>query len=271
MRIKSRANRALHRFWVQFTLTPFGCLLRLFTGRMFHGGELGSGELDAGMGTVLILMAMPGLFVSLLTFEKYGHLILWLRGGRPFDPFKATLPDEYFFIVLSLVVSAGAALWLWDSIFLDRRDYTNVVPLPVKLSSIFLANLCAILFVTALFTTVANAASVVLFPIAVVGSQSSLSVFLRFAGGHFISVLTASAFGCFAVFGLTGAAPDTNIPSHFASGAIPDGDRSAGPSDQQLCRSGTVVGDSDPDRTAPRVTAAVFVPGADQDDVGQRG
>ena len=204
MRIKSRANRALHRFWVQFTLTPFGCLLRLFTGRMFHGGELGSGELDAGMGTVLILMAMPGLFVSLLTFEKYGHLILWLRGGRPFDPFKATLPDEYFFIVLSLVVSAGAALWLWDSIFLDRRDYTNVVPLPVKLSSIFLANLCAILFVTALFTTVANAASVVLFPIAVVGSQSSLSVFLRFAGGHFISVLTASVFGCFAVFGLTG-------------------------------------------------------------------
>src|SRR5215469_16893298 len=68
-----------------------------------------------------------------------------------------------------------------------------------------------------------------------------------------------------------GAAPDTNIPSHFASGAIPDGDRSAGPSDQQLCRSGTVVGDSNPEGTAPRVTAAVFVPGADQDDVGQRG
>src|SRR5439155_26102257 len=113
-------------------------------------------------------------------------------------------PDEYFFIVLSLAVSGAAALWRWDAIFLDRRDYTNLVPLPVRLRIIFLANLCAILFVTGLFTVVANAASVVLFPVAVVGSQGSLSVFLHFAVGHFIGVLSASVLGCSAVFAATG-------------------------------------------------------------------
>jgi hypothetical protein len=205
MRIKARFIRSLRRRWASFFRTPFACLLRLFVGRMLHGsGDSGPGDLDVGVGVMLILLAMPGLLVSLLTFEKYGHLILFLRGGRPFNPFTATVPDEYFFIVLSLAVSGAAALWRWDSLFLDRRDFTNLVPLPVPLRTVFLANLCSILFLTALFTFVANAASVVLFPIAVVGSQGSLSVFLRFAVGHFMGVLAASLFSCFAVFALTG-------------------------------------------------------------------
>jgi hypothetical protein len=179
-------------------------MLRLFTGRAFHGGDSDTGEMDAGAGAMLTLMAMPGLLVSLLAFEKYGSLMMWLRGGRALDPFKAALPDEYLFIVLSLVTSAGAALWRWDSIFPDRRDYTNLVPLPVKLGQIFAANLCAILVVCIVFTGVANAASALFFPIAVVGSQSSALLFLRFAGGHILSVATASVFGCLAVFALTG-------------------------------------------------------------------
>ena len=205
MTIKARLRRALRRRWARFARTPFGCLFRLFVGRMFHGGDSSSsGDLDVGVGATLLLMAMPGLMVSLLTFEKYGHLILYLRGVRIFNPFTATVPDEYFFIVLSLAVSGAAALWRWDSLFPDRRDFTNLVLLPITLRTIFLANLCAILFQTALFTFVANAASVVLFPIAVVGSQGSLSVFLRFAVGHFVGVLAASIFSCFAVFALTG-------------------------------------------------------------------
>jgi hypothetical protein len=205
MRIKSQIKGAVRRRWARFSRTPFGSLVRLFTGRMFHGNsDSGPGDLDVGVGVMLILMAMPGLLISLLAFEKYGHLILFLRGGQPFNPFTATVPDEYLFIVLSLAVSGGAALWRWDSIFLDGRDFTNLVPLPVGLRGIFLANLCSILFLTALFSFIANAASVVLFPIAVVGSQGSLSVFLRFAAGHFVGVLAASLFSCFAVFALTG-------------------------------------------------------------------
>ena len=111
-------KRIFQQRWQAFSQTPFGCLLRLFVGRMFHGGdEPGADDLDLGVGVTLILLAMPGVLVSLLMFEKYGSLIRYFRGQRIFDPFTATIPDEYFFIVLSVVVTGAAALWRWDAIF----------------------------------------------------------------------------------------------------------------------------------------------------------
>src|SRR2546421_3112680 len=99
-------KKFLNKRWRTFSQTPFGCLLRLFVGRMFHGGdEPGAEELDLGVGVLLILLAMPGILVSLLMFEKYGSLIRFLRGERAFDPFTATIPDQYFFIGLSMVVT----------------------------------------------------------------------------------------------------------------------------------------------------------------------
>ena len=127
--------------WQAFSRTPFGCLLRLCVTRMFHGGgEPGAGELDLGIGVIVIMLAMPGILVSLLMFEKYGSLIRFLRGNPIFDPYTATVPDEYFFLVLSLTVTGAAALWRWDALFLDRRDYANLVPLPLSLRAIFFAS-----------------------------------------------------------------------------------------------------------------------------------
>ena len=193
------------RQWQAFFRTPFGCLLRLFLGRMFHGGgETGTEELGLGVGALLILLAMPGLLVSLLMFEKYGSLIRFLRGDGVYDPYTATVPDEYFFIVLSVVVTGAAALWRWDSIFLDRRDLINLAALPISLRSIFFANFSAILVFASLFAFVVNAASMVLFPVAIVGSQGTFAIFLRFAAGHAVAVLFGSALSFFAVFAVVG-------------------------------------------------------------------
>jgi hypothetical protein len=198
-------NHFLQARWQTFSRTPFGCLLRLFITRLFHGGgEPDAGELDLGIGVIVIMLAMPGILVSLLMFEKYGSLIRYLRGNPIFDPYTATMPDEYFFLVLSLTVTGAAALWRWDALFLDRRDYTNLVPLPISLRAIFFANLSAILALAALFTIVVNAASLVLYPIAVVGSQNSFAVWIRFTIGHAVAVFTASAFSFFAVFATAG-------------------------------------------------------------------
>jgi hypothetical protein len=180
-------------------------LLRVFIGRVFHGGgDSGASEMDVALGVVLILLAMPGVMVSLLLFEKFGSLIRWMRGDGVFDPFTATIPDEYFFIVLSMVVTGAAAIWRWDALFLDRRDYSNIVPLPVSLRRIFLGNLAAIFLLAIALTLDVNAASFVLFPVAVVGSQNSLSLFLRFGAGHAVTVVLASAFSFFAVFAVIG-------------------------------------------------------------------
>ena len=161
-------------------------------------------DLDVGFGAILILLAMPGVLASLLMLEEYGSLIRFLRGDGVFDPYVATIPDEYLFIVLSMTVTGAAALWRWEAIFLDRRDYANLVPLPVRLRTIFLVNFSAITVLAALFTVVVNAASVVLFPVAVVGSQPSFSVFFRFAAGHAAAVFLASVFSFLAVLALAG-------------------------------------------------------------------
>ena len=198
-------KQSLAARWLILSQRPDLLLLRLFAGRMLHGnGELGADDLDLGMGVVLIFLAMPGVLVSLLMLEKFGSLVRFLRGDGVFDPYVAAIPDEYFFIVLSMAVSCAAALWRWNSIFLDRRDYANLVPLPISLTRIFFANLFAIFALTALLTIVVNAASFVLFPIAVLGSQGSFSKLLRFAFGHAVSVTLSSAFSFLAIFALSG-------------------------------------------------------------------
>src|SRR5579863_134194 len=205
MERKGAFHSAISRRLTTLARTPFGTLFLLFLGRMFHGTSDGDdGQLDLGAGVISILLAMPGLLVSLLMFEKYGSLIHFLHGDFKFDAFAETTPDEYFFVVLSIVVTGIAALWRWDEIFLDRRDFTNVVPLPISLTTIFAANFCAILAFAAFLTIVVNAASSVFFPIAVMGSQSSIAVLIRFAAGHAIEILLASVFSFFSVFAIAG-------------------------------------------------------------------
>jgi hypothetical protein len=200
-----RATKFLRRRWRTFQRTPLGGLLRLFVGRMFHGGaEAGSDSLGMGVGVLVILLAMPGLLASLLMLEEYGSLIRYMRGDGVFDPFGAALPDEYFFIVLSMFVTGVATLWRWDSLFLDRRDYLNLVPLPVSLGNIFWANFFAIVALAGCFTIVVNAVSLILFPAAVVGSQDSILLLLRFAAGHAVAVFMASAFSFWFVFAIAG-------------------------------------------------------------------
>jgi hypothetical protein len=201
----SRIKQSFGPAWEAFLKRPFATLLRVFVGRVFHGGgDPGAGEMDVGLGVILILLAMPGTLVSLLLFEKYGSLMRWMRGEGGFDPFTATIPDEYFFIVLSMVVTGAAAVWRWDALFLDRRDFSNLVPLPISLRRIFLGNFAAILLLAAALTLDVNASSFLLFPVAVVGSQGSLAVFLRFAAGHAATVVLASALSFFAVFAVIG-------------------------------------------------------------------
>jgi hypothetical protein len=201
----ARAKQFLLAAWEPYSRRPFLTLLRVFIGRVFHGGgDSGASEMDVALGVILILLAMPGVLVSLLLFEKYGSLVRWMRGDGVFDPFTATIPDEYFFIVLSMVVTGAAAVWRWDALFLDRRDYTNIVPLPVSLRRIFLGNFAAILLLAIALTVDVNAASFLLFPVAVVGSQGSLRVFVQFAEGHAAAVVLASVFSFFAVFAIIG-------------------------------------------------------------------
>jgi hypothetical protein len=191
--------------WDRDRQRPFWRLVELFAARIFRGGGDADAEgIDLGIGLVLTLLAMPGGFVSLLLLDKYGSFLQWLRGMTNVDPLAVSFPDEYFFIVLSMTVTGAVAVWRWDAIFPDRRDYINLVPLPISTRTIFLANLVAVLFLVGLIAVDVNAASCVLFPMVVAAMQTKFLFFVKFAIVHATIVVLSSVFSFFAVFSLLG-------------------------------------------------------------------
>src|SRR5947199_5371434 len=168
-------------YWDDYKQRPFGRLVQLFVARIFRGGGDSDAEgLDLGVGLVLTLLAMPGGFVSLLLLNKYGTFLQWLRGATAADPLVVALPDEYFFIVLSMTVTGAVAVWRWEAIFPDRRDYMNLAALPISTRTIFFANLVAVLSLVGLIAFDVNAVSCVLFPVVVAATQSKFSFFVKF-------------------------------------------------------------------------------------------
>jgi hypothetical protein len=191
-----RDRLALHPFWR--LVLHFG--ERLFSG----GGEAGEGELSLGVGAMLALLATPGLFITVLLFDKYSSTLRFLRGGGSFDRYAQSLPDQYFYFSFSMAITGVVTALKWDSIFPGRLDYMNLAPLPIATRNIFLANILAIIAIALLFVIDVNAVSSLLFPYLVSMEQGTFHDFLRFLGSHALGVLLCSLFIFLALFALVG-------------------------------------------------------------------
>ena len=214
--MSSLGSGTAHSRWEIYRQRPFWRLVDLFVARVFRGGgDTDAPGLDLGMGLVLTLLAIPGGFVSIFLFDKYGTFLQWLRGGDFVDPLVVSLSDEYFFIVLSMTVSGAVAVWRWNAIFPDRRDFMNLVHLPISTRTIFFANLTAVLFLALLVAIDVNAASCILFPAVVTATQSQFVFFLKFAGVHAVAVVFSSIVSFLIVFSLLGCSMALLPPRAF--------------------------------------------------------
>src|SRR5579863_6697243 len=82
--------------------SPLYQLVKLKLRRILYSANTDSEDMDAGIGVALTVLTLPGAFLSLLLFNKYGSLLRYLRGQVRFDPYAASLPDEYLFVVLAM-------------------------------------------------------------------------------------------------------------------------------------------------------------------------
>ena len=191
--------------WLQSKLErPFPRLVAHFAATIFEG-ESAAQDVEFGMGGLLALLAVPGGFVSLLLFDKYSSLLLFLRHRPEFNIYTESLPDKYFFIVFSMAITGVITVLKWDRILPGLRDYANLAPLPISARTIFTASLTAIFITASLFAADVNAASVVLFPMVVVANRGSVGELAAFAGVHALCVMLASAFSFLACFSLMSA------------------------------------------------------------------
>jgi hypothetical protein len=193
--------------WQALSQRPFFRLFRHCTDRIFYGGEgADAGELTIGIGAVLAILSAPGTFVAVaLLFFKYSPLLHYLRHEADLNAYVVSFPDEYFFAVLSLTAAGAVAVWKWDSLVPDCRDYGNLAHLPIPGGHIFLANLLALLFLAALVSVDINLGSSLLFPLVACWTVPSVGYVAFFFVTHVISVVLAAVFGFMAVLAILGA------------------------------------------------------------------
>lgn len=185
---------------------PFARLVRHCIDRVMHGAdESDPGEIDLGLGAVLAILAAPGAFAAIFLADKYGPLFRFLRNEPPLNGFVASLPDEYFFIVVAMVVAGAVAIWKWDALIPGRRDYVNLAPLPIPARHILYANLTALVLLAAVLALDVNAASSVIFPLVISDSVPSASYVAVFFGTHLLAVVLASVFSFFIVLAILGS------------------------------------------------------------------
>ena len=115
---------------------PFHRLVHHFITRIFYGAGEGD-ELQFGIPALLGLLSTPSAFGSIGLFTKYSTLTLFLLHRRFFDVYRASVPDEYFFIVYAMVITGAVVVLKWDRLFPDRQDYDNLAVLPISMRQIF--------------------------------------------------------------------------------------------------------------------------------------
>ena len=174
--------------------------------RRFFDSELSAaeGETGMGLGGMLAILAVPGLLLPLLLFDKYSPLLGWFRGRRHFDVWAASIPDDYLFVNFAMTVIGLMTVLKWDSLFPDRRDFANLSALPIGLGKVLGAKALALAALVIVFTADVNGVSAILFPFVVATAEGTFPEFARFIWAHSVAVAMASAFTFFFFLTLAG-------------------------------------------------------------------
>ncbi len=171
-------------------LDLFQVLIRHFFGRFFDN-ELVSpeGEMHSSIGKIIALLASPGM-ICMWMLPKYTFLSV-----QPHRVFEAgSLSDKLFFLTFSMVVMGFVTVLEWDALFPDRRDFTILVPLPIRLSAIFAAKIVSLCAFVLLFFAATNAISMLLYPFIAIHLGPSFLDILNGVRIHATVILAGNAF-----------------------------------------------------------------------------
>jgi hypothetical protein len=143
---------------------------------------------------VLALLALPPIFYTFYLIVTYNDIATFF----PWQYHAVSLIDHCRYITVSMVVMGFLAVLEWDALFLDRRDFAILTPLPVKAASIFAAKIAALLAFLSLFIVDVAGVPTILYPLVATtglrGSPVSLLRLSRMVAAHAVAVLSGSAF-----------------------------------------------------------------------------
>jgi uncharacterized membrane protein len=120
-----------------------------------------------------------------------------------------------------MVVIGFVAVLEWDTLFLDRRDFAILAPLPVKAVAIFTAKAAALVAFLSLFVVDVAGVPTIMYPlVATTGLRGTHVSFLRLCQmmvAHAIAVSSGSAFVFLFLVAVQGLVINVLRPRYFRS------------------------------------------------------
>ena len=159
--------------------------------RRFLENDLISPEADRSQLLAVVGAALFSVTLLISLFMSFAYI------GLPRTPSQlalSALNDRYFYISLSMVVSALLAVAQWDSLVVDVRDAAILEPLPVRPTRIRRAKLGAVAILGGAAALVVNLMPTLVFPwLLVYHTRMSVTAMLALMATHAIVTIAAGA------------------------------------------------------------------------------
>jgi len=167
----------------------------------FFDNELVSrqGDMSQGLAKIAGVLAAPGLYCFWLT-PKY--VVLSFQSAAAQE--AASLSDKIFMLTLSIVVMGLLTVLEWDALFPDRRDFTILIPLPIRLEMVFGAKIVSLCGFVILFFVAVNAISTFVYPFVAMRAPVTPATIFGHMGVHAICIFAGTSFVFFFFVALQG-------------------------------------------------------------------
>jgi len=101
---------------------------------------------------------------------------------------------EHFLIATTMLIVGVFAVLSWDSTFPDRRDVLVIAPLPVRMSTLFLAKIAAMATALSLSIAALHSFAGLVWPFVFAAPNGGMLGLIRAFAAYWITVLSAGAF-----------------------------------------------------------------------------
>jgi hypothetical protein len=145
------------------------------------------------------MVAAPGLICAFFLQNQYPARSAW-----------GAIEDQYFFVLLSFVVMSVAAIFEWEMLFPDRKDFLILTPLPVKRWQMPAAKAAALIGFLGLFLVSSNIFGALTLPaitrhaVVMHGRVMFVGAFWRQLFAHACAVGMAGSFAALFILALGG-------------------------------------------------------------------
>jgi hypothetical protein len=176
--------------------SPFQILLKLFRDRFFENDSVSPGggfqtNINQMLG-VLITVGLLAGYIVLVTSADLSH------GARSIQADWMVRSLRLFLPSFSFGMAGFTALFYWDALFPDRRDFLILAPFPLPLRQLMAAKFTALLLFILLLVAAVNVTPDCMVLLSLFGSNS-LGAWLRLAAAQIAATFGASAFAFLAV------------------------------------------------------------------------